>query len=64
MTSLPAWTDRYTHTASDNEEQLFEALSIAWETLDTIGHPPKVAIAQNDRIFAKEAMRRIEELGK
>lgn len=70
--SLPKWTERFKHTASDTAEQLYEALSIAWEALEENvefnmrdAEGPELR-AQNECNYrrSKDAMRRIEELGK
>lgn len=56
--SLPKWVESKRTFFSGNEERLCQALSIALEALEDCRQEPPPCL------LCKEAMRRIEELGK
>lgn len=62
---LPAWVEDSSHATWEQRDQFRKALNIAWEALDMISEcDAEVCPESEGRYKAKEALRRIEELGK
>lgn len=59
MSGLPEWIEKF--PLLEQDEPIREALAIAWRTLDLIA---MCSESHTDILHAKDALRRIEEVGK